>query len=592
MAVTGFGLAAAGLLPRLDVSRFTNLAGGRYDLIAGATGNGYHLRFFFRKVLDPTYESRRIYAGTAMLVLAMLAPLLARRRFAVPYFFVFTLTCYALMLRTNVVHHLFYLVPRFEELHSHSSYRIVGLLLIGPAMLAGATVDRLARMKMHPAWLLVVIYPPIAYYVIREDMAKGRRYLPQEVWVALLLTTILVAAMIAIRSIDRWLPASKHGLKRAASICVAVIPFLLILLLIYNPLGNDFSNRFRNVDAATQFGGNDAINPYIDARYHPLTDCDQSEGAAGFLHGALAGQSPEPLRFFGFDPIELRTAANPDGNNYQRYVGVLITPELLVANQASCLGLYDVQGYNPMQVQRYVDYLKAINGVTLNYHDAVILPTGISSPLIDLLNAHYVITPYVIPSDRPELLLVQSSMKEVFANGVIRVFENPDAFPHAWVVHEAQQLPKDQVLTALQSGTIDPRQTVLIEQTPPALGAPNGSPESVTFTSYSPDAMTMRVSTGSDGMLVVSEVFAPGWNAYVDGKKVDIYAADYVLRGIHVPAGEHTVTMRYELRSLRVGIAISVAVAAFLLAIAGYLAWSWSSRWRARGFNWRRSVKP
>ncbi len=137
-------------------------------------------------------------------------------------------------------------------------------------------------------------------------------------------------------------------------------------------------------------------------------------------------------------------------------------------------------------------------------------------------------------------------------------FRESECLSHAWMVHEAQQLPKDEVLPALQSGQIDPKQTVLVEQSPPSMVASTGAPETVTFTSYKPDQMSMQVTANSDGMLVLSEVYAPGWNAYVDGKKVDLYAADYVLRGIPVPAGEHTVTLRYELRSLLDWLGISV----------------------------------
>jgi hypothetical protein len=580
LALAGFGLAAAGILPRLDVSRVTNLAGGRYDLIAGATGNGYLLRFFFRKVLDPTQNARRIYLGTAILVLAMIAPLLARRRFATPYFFLFTLACFALMLRTNVVHHVLYLMPRFEELHSHSSYRIFGLVLIGPAMLVGASVDRLMRMKLHPAWLLVVLYPPFVYYLIREDLASRRRYLPHDVWLALLLMTMLVGGMIALRLIVDYLPDSQATLKKAGKIGIAVVPCLMILLLMYDPIGHDFSNKFRNVPSTQQFGliEDQDVNRLND-RIETMTRCDDPGG--DYLQQQLDAQSPEPFRYFGFDPLDIRNAENLEGGTYQGHAGTILEQGLLVANQAVCFGLYDVQGYNPMQIQRYVDYVEAINGVALNYHDAIILGSGISSPLINLLNARYVITPFEIPAERDDLEYVQANMTQVFEDDVIRIFENPDAYAHAWMVHEARQMATDEVLPTLQSGQIDPKQTVLIEQSPPSMAASTGAPEPVAFTSYTPDQMSMRVTANSDGMLVLSEVYAPGWNAYVDGKKVDLYAADYVLRGIPVPAGEHSVTLRYELRSLQAGTLISTTIAFAFLAIGGYLAWDWRQRRRS-----------
>jgi hypothetical protein len=56
-------------------------------------------------------------------------------------------------------------------------------------------------------------------------------------------------------------------------------------------------------------------------------------------------------------------------------------------------------------------------------------------------------------------------------------------------------------------------------------------------------------------LFVASEVYYPaGWNAYLDGEQVPIHRVDYLLRGVHVPAGEHTLTMRFEPSADRYGI--------------------------------------
>jgi len=252
---------------------------------------------------------------------------------------------------------------------------------------------------------------------------------------------------------------------------------------------------------------------------------------------------------------------------------------LLTGTRATCLDLYDIQGYSPMQIQRYVDFMVAINGVRLNYHDAAILAPGIESPLLRLLNPQYVITPFDITSDRPDLQYVQANMTQVYNNGVIRVFENPDALPHAWITHDVQTMNKDEILPALQSGSIDPIQTALVEREAPAVQPATSAAEAVTFTSYKPDEMTMNVTAASNGFLVLSEVYAPGWNAYVDGKKVDIYATDYVLRGIPISAGDHVVELRYELRSLNIGFWTSIVIGLVVLALLIANAWElWTGR--------------
>ena len=58
---------------------------------------------------------------------------------------------------------------------------------------------------------------------------------------------------------------------------------------------------------------------------------------------------------------------------------------LAVNNRATLHGLHDIQGYNPVQLQAYVDYMRVLNGTSQDYHDANVLESGLDSPLLDLL---------------------------------------------------------------------------------------------------------------------------------------------------------------------------------------------------------------
>jgi uncharacterized membrane protein YfhO len=74
-------------------------------------------------------------------------------------------------------------------------------------------------------------------------------------------------------------------------------------------------------------------------------------------------------------------------------------------------------------------------------------------------------------------------------------------------------------------------------------------------------------------MVVISEAYASGWNAYVDGHKTPVYLTDGVLRSVAVPAGDHVVELRYEPKSLSLGVWISAAAALAMLAILGLALW-------------------
>ena len=73
---------------------------------------------------------------------------------------------------------------------------------------------------------------------------------------------------------------------------------------------------------------------------------------------------------------------------------------------------------------------------------------------------------------------------------------------------------------------------------------------------------------GAPGLLVLSDVYYPAWKAYVDGRPVPIRLADGLLDSVPVPAGEHTVELRYESWTLWVGIATSLVACAALIALA------------------------
>jgi hypothetical protein len=140
-------------------------------------------------------------------------------------------------------------------------------------------------------------------------------------------------------------------------------------------------------------------------------------------------------------------------------------------------------------------------------------------------------------------------------------------------------------LTALNTGELDGREVAFVEdfasgQFP--VSPATGAVESVTFDSYSDDAMSMQVEAGSDGLLVLSEVYARGWNAWVDGKEVDIYQTDHALRGVPVPAGSHSVELRYTAPGLTAGLWITSIAGAGMLAIWVLFAVTWWRRGRSR----------
>jgi uncharacterized membrane protein YfhO len=72
-------------------------------------------------------------------------------------------------------------------------------------------------------------------------------------------------------------------------------------------------------------------------------------------------------------------------------------------------------------------------------------------------------------------------------------------------------------------------------------------------------------------LLVVSQIYYPGWRATVSGERVPVVAANYALTGIPVPAGDHEVRFVFDPASFKIGLAItilSILMAVALIALA------------------------
>ena len=107
---------------------------------------------------------------------------------------------------------------------------------------------------------------------------------------------------------------------------------------------------------------------------------------------------------------------------------------------------------------------------------------------------------------------------------------------------------------------MDPRQRALLGRTPPDLDRPKDpSADRATVTEYEADGISLETATEAPGLLVLSEAYYPAWKAYVAGEPAPLYAADHALRAVPVPAGEHSVELRYESWTLRTGLAVSLA---------------------------------
>ncbi len=88
----------------------------------------------------------------------------------------------------------------------------------------------------------------------------------------------------------------------------------------------------------------------------------------------------------------------------------------------------------------------------------------------------------------------------------------------------------------------------------------------ITLTDYKPNHLTYKTECNSDQLAVFSEIYYDkGWNAYVDNKLVHHFRANYVLRAMKIPAGNHIIEFKFEPSSWSIGTTISLISSIILL---------------------------
>jgi hypothetical protein len=182
--------------------------------------------------------------------------------------------------------------------------------------------------------------------------------------------------------------------------------------------------------------------------------------------------------------------------------------------------------------------------------------------------------------------------KKWIDNQDFEVLRNEQEFPRSWVVHRARAIkpaegragdprsearneilyPQDLFWTDPTLTLFDPRAVAwasdadLAEIAPKLSGQPPATSESVKVRYPNPNSAILEVTLESAGLVVLSDVFYPGWQLTIDETPAPIYRVNVAMRGALVPAGQHRLLYTYKPRSFQVGLVVSiVGLAAWLV---------------------------
>ena len=227
----------------------------------------------------------------------------------------------------------------------------------------------------------------------------------------------------------------------------------------------------------------------------------------------------------------------PTKNSYRIYN--LTNPQGPFNDSRTSYRFKSIGGYSAVKLRRYQDMIDAhiseetnpmLKSIRTMDGQKYFLPLSDTTdyPVLNMLNMKYA----VVGNEQP------------------MVVENPNAFGNAWFV-DSVKIANNPNEESDALNQINLRNTLVtdvqfkdfVKDFQPG----HDSAATIKLTKYAPDYVEYDYSAKEKGTVVFSEVYYPyGWKAYIDGKPADHFRANYTLRAMNVPAGQHHI--RFEFR--------------------------------------------
>jgi hypothetical protein len=229
-------------------------------------------------------------------------------------------------------------------------------------------------------------------------------------------------------------------------------------------------------------------------------------------------------------------------------------------------GLESLAAYDAVYPLRTAEYIAAVNSGSIEKpqgrHGTIL---RYDSRLLDMANVCYLLA---VKTDTENFQL--KKLAPVFEDKRVVVLKNNDCLPRAWMVGNYEIKSGQEIINRLIDPNFDPRSSVILESEPKIAIVKNGGGlnEKITWERYEANRQELLVEADSDGFLVITDSYYPGWKAYIDEEPAEIYRANFNFRTIYLPAGNHRVRFNYEPVWVKIGGGISLtglAIFAILL---------------------------
>jgi hypothetical protein len=270
------------------------------------------------------------------------------------------------------------------------------------------------------------------------------------------------------------------------------------------------------------------------------------------LESAMSSIAP----YAGNDPKRIRAACEFGALQLNSNYRVLLASPG-VFNDASVAYFHkSIGGYHAAKLKRYQEVIdfhlsneisRITEGIKTGSPAVVDSVLG-ATPVLNMLNAKYV----------------------KYSGAAPPISNEKHALGNAWFVSEIEWASNsDEEMQALS--TINPANAAVVNEEFKSVLNSAGvvdSSATISMTKYATKKLTYDVKTTTAATVIFSEIYYPaGWVCRIDGNEVEAFRANYILRGVQVPAGEHTIEWSFEPKSYATGVSVNMAGSVSLMLL-------------------------
>lgn len=213
-------------------------------------------------------------------------------------------------------------------------------------------------------------------------------------------------------------------------------------------------------------------------------------------------------------------------------------PAALQNSESMLLEIPNVGGYHAIQLQRYWLFVRTLEPIPMKYNYAIFAEP--SPVVLDLLQINWqIVGPRV---------QIPAGTRPAARDGSWVLVRRNASIPRASVLSAWRVVgSEDEARRRVGSASFDPRREVVLEEEPGLSNTPaDGGPGRVRYEQLGPQAARLVVDAPRPSIVLVRNMWDPNWHAEVDGRPGRVLPANYIVQGVPVPAGRHTVVLTYD----------------------------------------------